>query len=119
MLDEFLRQRGVRDQIEIVYTYPTISQLVRNCLFLQRPTGEVLPSIFDSKDIKYRRGFTLASVDSERKVAISEEGQEEDFDILMQTPPIQSGGRRYQFRRLRSFQRRGLAAYGPRIITAT
>jgi len=90
MLDEFLRQRGVRDQIEIVYTYPTISQLVRNCLFLQRPTGEVLPSIFDSKDIKYRRGFTLASVDSERKVAISEEGQEEDFDILMQTPPIRA-----------------------------
>jgi len=90
MLDEFLRQRGVRDQIEIVYTYPTISQLVRNCLFLQRPTGEVLPSIFDSKDIKYRRGFPLASVDSERKVAISEEGQEEDFDILMQTPPIRA-----------------------------
>lgn len=90
MLDEFLRQRGVRDQIEIVYTYPTIAQLVRNCLFMQKSTGEVLPSIFDSKDIKYERGFTLASVDPERKVAISEEGQEEDFDILMQTPPIRA-----------------------------
>jgi len=90
MLDEFLRRRGVRDQIEIVYTYPTISQLVRNCLFLQRPTGEVLPSVFESKGIKHKRGFTLASVDPERKVAISEEGEEENFDILMQTPPIRA-----------------------------
>lgn len=90
MLDEFLRRRGVREQIEIVYTYPTVSQLVRNCLFLQRPTGEVLPSVFESKGIKHKRGFTLASVDPERKVAISEEGEEENFDILMQTPPIRA-----------------------------
>lgn len=90
MLDEFLRKRGVRDQVEIVYTYPTISQLVRNCLFLQKPTGEVLPSVFDSKGIIYKRGFTLASVDPQRKVAISEEGDEENFDILIQTPPIRA-----------------------------
>ena len=90
MLDEYLRQRGVRDQIEIVYTYPTISQLLRNCLFLQQPVGEVLPSVFESKGIKYQRGFTLARVDAERKVAISEEGEEENFDILMQTPPIRA-----------------------------
>ncbi|MDN6318957.1 MAG: NAD(P)/FAD-dependent oxidoreductase [Marinobacter sp.] len=90
MLDEFLRKRGVRQQVEIVYTYPTVSQLVRNCLFLQKDTGEVLPSIFDSKDIKHKRGFTLASVDPDRNVAISEEGEEEDFDILMQTPPIRA-----------------------------
>lgn len=90
MLDEFLRKRGVRDQIEIVYTYPTIAQLVRNCLFLQEPTGAVLPSVFDSKGIIHKRGFTLARVDPERKVAISEEGEEEEFDILMQTPPIRA-----------------------------
>lgn len=90
MLDDFLRRRGVRDQIELVYTYPTISQLLRNCLFLQEPVGEVLPDVFESKDIKYQRGFTLASVDPVKKVAISEEGQEENFDILMQTPPIRA-----------------------------
>lgn len=90
MLDEFLRQRGVRDQIEIVYTYPTIAQLVRNCLFLQRATGEVLPGVFEARGIKHKRGFTLASVDPDRKVAISAEGEEENFDILMQTPPIRA-----------------------------
>ncbi|AKX46867.1 pyridine nucleotide-disulfide oxidoreductase [Thiopseudomonas alkaliphila] len=90
MLDEFLRKRGVRDQIELVYTYPTVSQLIRNCLFLQKDTCEILPTIFDSKGIKYQRGFTLAKVDPERKVAISAEGDEQDFDILMQTPPIRA-----------------------------
>lgn len=90
MLDEFLRRRGVRDNIEIVYTYPTISQLLRNCLFLQRATGEVLPAIFDSKGIIHKRGFTLQRVDAENKVAYSEEGEEEPFDILMQTPPIRA-----------------------------
>lgn len=90
MVDELMRRKGVRDQVEIVYTYPTIAQLVRNCLFLQEPTGNVLPDIFDSKDIRYKRGFTLAKVDPERKVAISEEGDEENFDILMATPPIRA-----------------------------
>lgn len=90
MVDEYMRRKGVRDQVEIVYTYPTIAQLVRNCLFMQEETCAVLPPIFDSKDIRYKRSFTLASVDPDRKVAISEEGEEENFDILMATPPIRA-----------------------------
>lgn len=90
MLDDYLRQRGVRDQIEIVYTYPTVSQLLRNCLFLQRPVGEVLPSVFESKDIKHQRGFTVSRVDPDAKVVYSEEGESVEFDILMQTPPIRA-----------------------------
>lgn len=90
MLDELLRKRGVRDQIEIVYTYPTVSQLLRNCLFLQKDTCEVLPPIFEQKGIKHQRGFTLDRVDPDRKIAYSAEGKEEDFDILMATPPIRA-----------------------------
>ncbi|MDX6749320.1 FAD/NAD(P)-binding oxidoreductase [Geminicoccaceae bacterium 1502E] len=90
MLDEFLRRRGVREKIEIVYTYPTVSQLLRNCLFLQKQTCEVLPSIFESKGIRFKRGFTLGRVDPDRKIAYSEEGDEQDFDILMSTPPIRA-----------------------------
>ncbi len=90
MLDELLRKRGVREQVEIVYTYPTVAQLLRGCLFMQKETCEVLPSVFEQKNIKYQRGFTLARVDPERKIAYSEEGKEENFDILMATPPIQA-----------------------------
>lgn len=90
MLDDLLRKRGVRDKVEILYTYPTVAQLLRNCLFLQRPVGEALPSVFDSKDIKHQTGFTLERVDPEAKVAYSEEGEAVKFDILMQTPPIRA-----------------------------
>ncbi len=62
MLDDYLRRRGVRERVEIVYTYPTTAQLLRNCLFLQRPTCEILPSLFEQRGIRFQRGFTLARV---------------------------------------------------------
>ncbi|MCU0120376.1 NAD(P)/FAD-dependent oxidoreductase [Pseudomonas sp. B2M1-30] len=90
MLDDYLRRRGVRDKVEIIYTYPTTAQLLRNCLFLQRPTGEILPAIFEQKDIHYQRGFTLSRVDPDAKIAYSAEGEAQPFDILMATPPIRA-----------------------------
>lgn len=75
MLDDYLRRRGVRKAVEIVYTYPTISQLLRNCLFLQRPTGKALPAIFAARDIRHQRGFTLSRVDAQRNIAYSAEGR--------------------------------------------
>lgn len=90
MIDEFLRRRGVRDQIEICYTYPTVSQLLRNCLFLQKQTCDILPDIFQSRNIKHQRGFTLNKVDPDSKVAYSAEGAEENFDMLIGTPPIRA-----------------------------
>lgn len=90
MLDDLLRKRGVRDNVEIVYTYPTVAQLLRNCLFLQKDTCDVLPTIFEQRGIKYERGFTLDSVDPGKKIARSKEGGEAEFDILMATPPIRA-----------------------------
>ena len=88
MLDDFLRRRGVRAHVEIIYTYPTTAQLLRNCLFLQRPTGEILPGIFEQKNIHFQRGFTLDRVDPDQNIAYSTEGDAQPFDILMATPPI-------------------------------
>lgn len=90
MLDDYLRRRGVRDKVEIIYTYPTTAQLLRNCLFLQRPTGEILPSIFAQKNIQFQRGFTLGKVDPEQRIAYSDEGDAQPYDILMATPPIRA-----------------------------
>lgn len=90
MLDDFLRKRGVRDQIEIIYTYPTTAQLMRNCLFMQRRVGDVLPGVFEQKNIQFQRSFTLSKVDPDARIAYSTEGEEQPFDILMATPPIRA-----------------------------
>lgn len=90
MVDDLLRRRGVRDKVEIIYTYPKTAQLLRNCLFLQRATGDVLPGIFDKLGIQYQRSFTLSRVDPDAKIAYSEEGAAQPFDILMATPPIRA-----------------------------
>ncbi|MHC2144595.1 NAD(P)/FAD-dependent oxidoreductase [Pseudomonas sp. 210_17 TE3656] len=90
MLDDYLRRRGVRDKVDIIYTYPTTAQLLRNCLFLQRPTGEILPGIFAQKNIQFQRGFTLGKVDPDQRIAYSEEGDAQPYDILMATPPIRA-----------------------------
>ena len=90
MLDDFLRKRGVRDQIEIIYTYPTTAQLMRNCLFMQRRVGDVLPGVFEQKNIQFQRSFTLSKVDPDARIAYSAVGEEQPFDILMATPPIRA-----------------------------
>ena len=90
ILDDFLRKRGVRDQIEIIYTYPTTAQLMRNCLFMQRRVGDVLPGVFEQKNIQFQRSFTLSKVDPDARIAYSAEGEEQPFDILMATPPIRA-----------------------------
>jgi sulfide:quinone oxidoreductase len=88
MLHDYLTEKGVRDNVEIIYTYPTQAQSVTNGLFLQEPTSNVLPAIFDGVGIKHKTGFTLNKVDAVNKVAYSQEGEEIQFDILMSTPPF-------------------------------
>jgi sulfide:quinone oxidoreductase len=88
MLHDFLKEKGVRDDVEIIYTYPTTAQSVQNGLFLQEPTSNVLPAIFDGVGIKHQTGFTLKSIDPATKTAYSQEGEKIEFDILMSTPPF-------------------------------
>jgi PAS domain S-box-containing protein len=73
---------------DIKYQEELKSQAVEDGLFLQTPTSNVLPSVFDSINVKYKTSFTLKSVDAKKKIAYSEEGEEMDFDILMSTPPF-------------------------------
>lgn len=88
MLNDYFTEKGIRDKIEIVYTYPKIAQTIEDGLFMQGPTSAVLPAIFDGSNIKYKRSFTLNRVDPKKKIAFSEEGEEMAFDILMSTPPF-------------------------------
>ncbi len=88
MLHDYLTEKGTRDDIEIIYTYPKEAQAVTDGLFLQAPTSNVLPTIFDSINVKHKTSFTLNKVDADKKIAYSEEGEEMEFDVLMSTPPF-------------------------------
>ena len=88
MLHDYLTEKGIRDKVEITYTYPTEAQSVKDGLFLQEPTSNVLPAIFDGVGVKHKTSFTLNKVDPDKKIAYSEEGEELEFDILMSTPPF-------------------------------
>ncbi len=88
MLNDYLKEKGLRENIEIVYSYPKVAQAVTDGLFLQGPTSEVLPTIFDGIGVKHKTSFTLNKVDPDKKIAYSEEGEEIEFDILMSTPPF-------------------------------
>ncbi|MEX0633711.1 hypothetical protein M8494_23550 [Serratia ureilytica] len=71
MLDDYLRRRGVRKAVEIVYTYRTISRPCCAPPVLQRPTGEALPAIFAARDIRHQRGL----LNTHSNIAYSAEGR--------------------------------------------
>lgn len=93
MLDDLLRRRGVRDKVEIIYTYPTVSQLLRNCLFLQRDTCEILPTVFEQRGIRYQRGFTLSHVDPDAKSPIRKRVSQKTSTFSWPLPHSRSTGR--------------------------
>lgn len=83
MLDDQLRRRGIRDQVEIVYTYPI---------------GRVhsLPAVASWAEAEFsRRGiesevfFNLESVDADKHVVTSLEGSSYSYDILVVIPAHQ------------------------------
>ncbi|WP_372912096.1 NAD(P)/FAD-dependent oxidoreductase [Salinigranum sp.] len=81
MADDWFRKRGIRDQIDITYTYPI--QRVHG-----KPTiAEWAAPRMDERDIRAETFFNVESVDAERGVLQSMEGEELDYDLLVTIPP--------------------------------
>ncbi len=81
MADDWFRERGLRDEIEITYTYP-----------IQRVHGnphiaEWARPIMDDRDIGVETFFNAERVDHENRTLISMEGSELDYDLLVTIPP--------------------------------
>lgn len=81
MLHDFFRIHGVRKDIEILYTYPI------NRIFTMEEVSEVVNEIFDEKGIKYKTFFNPVEVNPEKKVIVTLEGEEENYDLLIAIPP--------------------------------
>ncbi|WP_018258915.1 NAD(P)/FAD-dependent oxidoreductase [Halomicrobium katesii] len=81
MADDWLRERGLREEIDITYTYP-----------IQRVHGnphiaEWARPIMEERDIQVETFFNAEAVDPEAETITSMEGTELDYDLLVTIPP--------------------------------
>jgi sulfide:quinone oxidoreductase len=81
MADDWFRKRGLREDVEITYTYP-----------IQRSHGiqsvaDWTTDRFEERDINLETFFNAEEVDPEAGVLHSMEGKELDYDLLVGIPP--------------------------------
>ena len=81
MMHEFFEKKGIRDKVEMVYTYPleTVHSAVKVAQWFK-------PEL-EKRDIRYVTEFVPAKVDPQKKVLHSKDGKEESFDLLISIPP--------------------------------
>lgn len=81
MADDWLRKRGLRENIDITYTYP-----------IQRAHGiqsvaDWATSQFEQRDINLETFFNAETVDPDAQVVETMEGTELEYDLLVGIPP--------------------------------
>jgi len=81
MADQWFRDRGIRDDVEITYTYPI------NRTHGLEPIADWASEQFAERDINAETFFNAESVDPEAGVVESMEGAELDYDLLVAIPP--------------------------------
>ncbi|SFF77446.1 sulfide:quinone oxidoreductase [Halopelagius inordinatus] len=81
MADEWFRERGLRDQVDITYTYPI------QRLHGKVPIHEWAEPRFEERGIDTVTFFNAEEVDPESGVIRSMEGEELDYDLLVGIPP--------------------------------
>ncbi|MFP4591719.1 MAG: NAD(P)/FAD-dependent oxidoreductase [Halobacteriales archaeon] len=81
MADAWFRRRGIREAVDITYTYP-----------IMRPHGiptvaDFASELFEARDVDVRTFFNAETVDPEAQVVTSMEGTELEYDLLVTIPP--------------------------------
>ncbi|MFW6003813.1 MAG: NAD(P)/FAD-dependent oxidoreductase [Halanaeroarchaeum sp.] len=84
MADSWLDKRGLRDDVEITYTYPI------NRLHGVRPVAEWMEPRFEDRGIDTRTFFNVDSVDSDEQVIETIEGKELDYDLMVGIPEFEA-----------------------------
>jgi sulfide:quinone oxidoreductase len=81
MTDDWFRERGLREDVEITYTYPI------NRVHGNPHIGEWARPIMDGRDITVETFFNAESIDPDAETITSMEGSELDYDLLVSIPP--------------------------------
>ena len=84
MVDDWFRERGLRDDVEITYTYP-IQRVHGNANI-----GEWAQPLMEERGIEIETFFNAESVDPEAGTISSMEGTTIDYDLLVGIPPHSS-----------------------------
>jgi sulfide:quinone oxidoreductase len=80
LADAHLRERGVRDRVELVYVTPLSGA------FTQPIASKQLGDMLDERKILVEPDFMIERVDNERKVIVSYDEREVPFDLLVTVP---------------------------------
>ena len=81
MVDDWLRERGLREDVELTYTYP-----IQRAHGMQSVADWVTP-IFEDRGINLETFFNVEEVDPDERVLHTMEGKEMDYDLLVAIPP--------------------------------
>ena len=81
LLDEWLRKHHLRSKSEIDYLFP----LPR--VFPIETVAEAVTPLLEERDVKYTIFFNAESVDTDKRVISSLEGEEVPYDLLVIVPP--------------------------------
>jgi len=81
LLEEYFKQRGMRNVVDIQYFYPI------NGVFTIAAVEPMLAKLLDERKIPYHVFFNTESIDPEKRVVTSIEGESLDYDLLVMTPP--------------------------------
>jgi sulfide:quinone oxidoreductase len=80
MADEWLRELGRREDVEITYTYPI------NRVHGVQSIADWAKPRFEERGINYETFFNVDEIDAENKVLHTMEGSEMEFDLLVAIP---------------------------------
>ncbi|MFK5921703.1 MAG: FAD/NAD(P)-binding oxidoreductase [Verrucomicrobiota bacterium] len=81
LFEEFVNEKGIRDKTDITYTFPL------NAVFNIPSVAEVAEPILQERNINIETFFNLEEVNADEKKALSLEGTELDYDLLIMIPP--------------------------------
>jgi sulfide:quinone oxidoreductase len=80
LADAYFTQKGMRDDVEIVYTTPLSGA------FTKPRASKVLSDLLVAKGIRVVPDFYIERVDNENQKIVSYDGSEESFDLLVSVP---------------------------------
>ena len=81
LIEAELRERGLRDRSEVHFCSPI------GRAFTIESVSEMATPILEEKGIELHTFFNVESIDADRRVVVSLEGEEQPYDLLVLVPP--------------------------------